>query len=71
MGEGRHTEEAIIGKLRTAEIGLAKGLATAEVVHKLEIAEQSYYRGRKEYGAFGTTRRAADRSFKLRFPHHR
>ncbi len=50
MGRKRHTAEQIIGKLRTAEIELAKGLATAEVVRKLGIAEQTYYRWRKEYG---------------------
>ncbi len=50
MGRKRHTAEQIIGKLRTAEIELAKGLGTAEVVRKLEIAEQTYYRWRKEYG---------------------
>ncbi len=44
------SEEQIIGKLRTAEIELAKGLGTAEVVRKLGIAEQTYYRWRKEYG---------------------
>ena len=31
-------------------IDLAKGLGTAEVVGKLGIAEQTYYRWRKEYG---------------------
>ena len=50
MGRKRHTAEQIIGKLRTAEIELAKGLGTAEVVRKLGIAEQAYYRWRKEYG---------------------
>ena len=50
MGRKRHTAEEIIGKLRTAEIELAKGLGTAEVVRKLGIAEQTYYRWRKEYG---------------------
>ena len=50
MGRKRHTAEQIIGKLRTAEIGLAKGLGTAEVVRKLGIAEQTYYHWRKEYG---------------------
>ena len=50
MGRKRHTAEQIIGKLRTAEIELAKGLSTAEVVGKLGIAEQTYYRWRKEYG---------------------
>ena len=50
MGRKRHTAEQIIGKLRTAEIELAKGLSTAEVVRTLGIAEQTYYRWRKEYG---------------------
>ncbi len=50
MGRKRHTAEQIIGKLRTTEIELAKGLGTAEVVRKLGITEQTYYRRRKEYG---------------------
>jgi transposase-like protein len=50
MGRKRHTAEEIIGKLRTAEIELAKGLGTAEVVRKLGATEQTYYRWRKEYG---------------------
>ena len=50
MARKRHTAEQIIGKLRTAEIELAKGLSTAEVVRKLGITEQTYYRWRKEYG---------------------
>ena len=43
MGRKRHTAEEIIGKLRTAEIELAKGLGTVEVVRKLGITEQTYY----------------------------
>ncbi len=50
MGRKRHTAEEIIGKLRTAEIELAKGLGTVEVVRELGITEQTYYRWRKEYG---------------------
>ncbi len=50
MGRKRHTAEQIIAKLREAEVGLAKGWPLAEVVRKLEIAEQTYYRWRKEYG---------------------
>ncbi len=50
MGRKRHTAEEIIGKLRTAEIELAKGLGTAEVVRKLGITEQTDYRWREEYG---------------------
>ncbi len=50
MGRKRHTAEQIIGKLRTAEIELAKGQSAVEVVRKLGITEQTYYRWRKEYG---------------------
>ncbi len=50
MSRKRHTAEQIIAKLREAEIELAKGHKTSEVVRKLEIAEQTYYRWRKEYG---------------------
>ncbi len=50
MGRKRHTGEQIIAKLREAEVELAKGQPLVEVVRKLEIAEQTYYRWRKEYG---------------------
>ena len=50
MGRTRHTAEQIIGKLREAEVALAKGQTTGEVARKLGITEQTYYRWRKEYG---------------------
>ncbi len=50
MGRKRHTGEQIIAKLREAEVALAKGQPLDEVVRRLEIAEQTYYRWRKEYG---------------------
>jgi len=50
MGRKRHTPEQIIGMLREAEIELAKGQTALEVVRKLGITEQTYYRWRKEYG---------------------
>jgi transposase-like protein len=56
MGRKRHTAEEIIGKIRSAEIELAKGLGTAEVVRKLGITEQTYYRWRKEYGGLRLVR---------------
>ena len=59
MGRKRHTAEQIIGKLRTAEIELAKGLGTAEVVRKLGIAEQTTTAGERSTGAFGSTRPSA------------
>ena len=50
MASQRHTAEEIINKLREAEVGLAKGMAVAEVCRKLGVTEQTYYRWRKEYG---------------------
>jgi len=50
MPRKRHTAEQIIRKLREAEVELAKGQTTNEVVRKLGITEQTYYRWRKEYG---------------------
>ena len=50
MARKRHTAEQIIGKLREAEVELAKGQAVALVVKKLGVTEQTYYRWRKEYG---------------------
>ncbi len=50
MARKRHTAEQIIAKLREAELALAKGQSLVDVVRKLEISEQTYYRWRKEYG---------------------
>ncbi len=50
MARKRHTAEEIIGKLRTAEIELAKGRSVAEVAGALGITEQTYYCWRKEHG---------------------
>ncbi len=50
MPRKRHTPEQIIGKLREAEVGLASGQTVPEVCRTLGIAEQTYYRWRKEYG---------------------
>ncbi len=50
MARKRHTAEQIIGKLREAEVELAKGSSVALVVKRLGVTEQTYYRWRKEYG---------------------
>jgi putative transposase len=50
MRKKRYSPEEIIHKLREAEILLSQGHTVKEVVRKLEIAEQTYYRWRKEYG---------------------
>ncbi len=50
----KHTAEQVVGKLREAELELAKGRTIAEVVRNLSITEQTYYRWRKEYGGLRT-----------------
>jgi putative transposase len=50
MGRKRFTVEAIVRKLREAEVELSRGLTVKEVSRKLGINEQTYYRWRKEYG---------------------
>ena len=46
----RHTPEQVIGKLREAEVKLARGTAIAQVCKDLAITENTYYRWRREYG---------------------
>jgi transposase-like protein len=50
MARKRYTTEQIICKLREAEVELARGQTTSQVCKKLGIADQTYYRWRKEYG---------------------
>jgi putative transposase len=42
--------EQIRGKLREAEVTLAQGQTAAQVCRSLSIAEQTFYRRRREYG---------------------
>ncbi len=50
MAKKKHTVEQIIGKLREAEVRLSQGETVAQVCRSLGVAEQTYYRWRKEYG---------------------
>ncbi len=50
MARRRFTSEQIITVLREAEALLNQGSTVTEVASKLGIAEQTYYRWRKEYG---------------------
>jgi transposase-like protein len=50
MSRKRYTPEQIIGKLREAEVALAQGETTGQVCRTLGIAEQTFYRWRREYG---------------------
>jgi putative transposase len=49
-----HTPEPIIHLLRQAEVELATGHLVPQVCRKLGIADQTYYRWRKEYGGTRT-----------------
>jgi len=50
MGMKRFKPEEIIGKLREAEVLLSQGLPVEEMLRKIEVSAQTYYRWRKEYG---------------------
>jgi putative transposase len=50
MSRKRFTPEQIIAKLREAEVALSQGMAVGQICRQQGIAEQTYYRWRKEYG---------------------
>lgn len=50
MARKRFSPEQIITKLREAEVELSRGCPVAQVVRKLGVSEQTYYRWRKAYG---------------------
>ena len=54
MSKKRFQAEQIIGKLREAEVEISKGQTIGQVVKKLGVTEQTYYRWRKEYGGLRT-----------------
>jgi putative transposase len=53
MPRKRYSPEQIIAHLREAEVLLAKGQTTGEACRYLDIAEQTHYRWRKEFGGLG------------------
>lgn len=54
MARKRHGAEEIIGKLREAEVLMAKGRSVADAAKAIGVTEQSYYRWRREYGGLKT-----------------
>ncbi|MBB5691871.1 transposase [Roseomonas alkaliterrae] len=54
MARKRHGAEEIIGKLREAEVLLAKGRSVADAAKAIGVTEQSCYRWRREYGGLKT-----------------
>jgi putative transposase len=50
----RYTPEQIIAILCEAEVLQSQGMSIEQVARKLEIASQTYYRWREEYGDMDT-----------------
>jgi putative transposase len=50
MPKKRYTAEDVIHKLREADVLLAQGSSVAQVCKHLGIADQTYYRWRKNFG---------------------
>jgi hypothetical protein len=50
MSQKRHTVDQIIAKLRPADVLLGKGTKVPELCKQFEIAEQTYYYWRQQYG---------------------
>ena len=50
MPRQKFTPEQIIGKLREAEVLVAKGGTVVEASRQIGVTEQTLYRWRKEYG---------------------
>ena len=50
MSVATHTEEQIIRKLREVETMLSTGKSVGEVIQKLGVSEQTYYRWKQQYG---------------------
>jgi putative transposase len=46
----KHTAEQVVNLLRQIEVAVANGKSMAQACKEVEIAEQTYYRWRKEYG---------------------
>jgi len=54
MSRKRYSAEQIISKLREAEVLIAQGQSVSQAAKALGIADQTYYRWRKEYGGMRT-----------------
>ena len=50
MGRKRYSPEKIVRKLREAEVLISQGNTVSQASRLLGIAEQTYYRWRKQYG---------------------
>ena len=55
MAKKKYSSAEIVSLLRQAEVHLSQGMTVVESVRKLGIAEQTYYRWKKEYGGLDKT----------------
>ena len=53
MANKRHKPEEIVTKLRQVEVLVGQGMARIDAIRQVRIVEQTYYRWRKQYGAWG------------------
>ena len=54
MSTKRHKPEQIVSKLRQVEVLVGLGQPRIDAIRQISIAEQTYYRWRKQYGGMGT-----------------
>ena len=54
MKRKRHTPEQIVGHLREAEKLLVEGKTISQVIKKLGVTEQTYYRWKRDYSGAST-----------------
>lgn len=54
MASKRHKPEEIVSELRQVEVLVGQGMARIDAIRRIGIAEQTYYRWRKQYGGMGT-----------------
>jgi putative transposase len=54
MGMKRHKPEEIVTMSRQVEVLCGQGMPRVDAIHQVQIAEQTFYRWRKQYGGMGT-----------------
>lgn len=54
MGIKRHKQEEIVTKLPRVEVLCRQGMPRVDAIRQVQIAEQTFYWWRKQYGSFGT-----------------
>ena len=54
MANKRPKPEEVVIKLRQVEVLVGQGKARIDAIRSIGVAEQTYYRRRKQYGGMGT-----------------